>query len=1186
MNPFIKTICCILFCLQLLPLFAQEVPSTITTRLYSTRPSASLQEKFNKVQVLRLTAHELAAFSRATPEKDTRIDWHIGAQSWPLQLSAKQAPAGGVAVATSKGGTQPLLHGPLLLTGTMQDGKGRVRLAVNDNFVYGFLDNGTDRYFIEPLRKFDTSASKEEYIFYHVNDVQVPGNFCGTTEVPADKKLSLPDAAAAAGSSPASQRASCKQVRMAVATDYAVYEKHGSIELIANYIIANWHVAESYFVDVDLDGESITDVGDDHITMPVVALYIVTDPNNDLLPNGSFSLLAFGNWAQAHFPAPFDIAEMITGKSIPLGPPNAVLGIATGLGQLCGARKEVHVLRDYLNGASYSLVTAHETGHNLGCAHDDEISPSVRSFIMTSYLVRTATRFSRYSDFVGIPYATGSVWSIKQTFAWSANACLHNNSCTVNPCEQVKGLVLETAGTQAVRLRWEGTAPTYIVQYKVKDSATFSAANTVEVTNTAAMIAGLSPCTQYEFLVKAKCAAAATSIPVIVPYQLSSFRIDSVVAGNVANGRYDLSFNLHYLNSNADQLQVAAVVGGQQQRIGFSGPSQRITLTGLRIDGCRLKRLHIYITDYGPCYTTATFQAPVLSNDCTPLATADFNDGKVPAGWISQVTRHFSLPYEATYLAIGFNDRAGNGGPFPYGNIDSTRMTFYDFWNNGIQKQFGTYEIFSPVIDISHKTGVTLSFDYAYFRTVDRRNHVFACLKADVFDGHSWVNVWMVDSSQQYINYTGSEFFWHFIPPRITIGLDRYRNPQFQVRFTLIDGSKGTFTRGLDAAALDNIVVCGADVCASPVSAPLPQQRGAVHAVTAVKACTDADYFTHYFSAADSLLISFKKQYHDSLELYPNQVKLQQYTAGLVVNASRAPYVQRGQRWVLLNKYWLVNPSHGFSDNGIVRLYIRRMEVEALCAALGVPFTADVIRPYYLPLSDTTAFAHPVHASITAGTIVFPYAAVRETPDYYVIECMAPPPGGVLGIGASAHGEAPIELPVVQLRGTVHADKITLHWTVDNEKETVNYVVERSADGIHFSGIGNVTATGNTQYAFDDTHPLPGIGHYRLRMTDRAGRYLFSETVQLRWQSGQVVPLLLYPNPVTDLLIAEVNTTQEGNMHFELINALGQVVRAEKRLLQAGFNRLTFPVKGLAAGTYLIRYRQEGMTGRAKFVKL
>ncbi|NII27066.1 T9SS type A sorting domain-containing protein [Pseudoflavitalea sp. X16] len=1092
MTPFIKNICCILLCLSVLSLRAQEVPSTITTRLYSARPSASLQERFNKVQVLRLTANELAAFSRATPEKVNRINWHIGEQPWSLQLSAKPASADKVSVTTSRGGVQPLLHGPLLLTGTMQDGKGRVRLAVNDHFIYGFLDNGTDRYFIEPLRKFDTSASKEEYIFYHVNDVPLPGNFCGTTEMSAGNKYKVPATSAAAVSSPASQRASCKQVRMAVATDYAVYEKHGSTELIANYIIANWHVAESYFVDLDLDQESTTDVGDDHITMPVVALYIVTDPDNDLLPNGSFSLLAFGNWANAHFQAPFDIAEMITGKSIPLGPPNAVLGVATGMGQLCNARKEVHVLRDYLNGASYSLVTAHETGHNLGCAHDDELSPAVRSFIMTSYLVRTATRFSRYSDFVGIPYETGSAWNIKRTFEWGANACLHSNLCSIDPCERVKGLTLETVGTQAVRLSWQGTAPTYIVQYKVKDSAIFPVANTVEVTGTEITISGLRPCTPYEFLVKAKCDASTTSIPVIVPYQLSSFRIDSIVAGNAANGRYDLSFHLHYLNSNADQLQVTAMVDGQQQRFDFSGASQRITLTGLRIDGRLLKRLHIYITDYGPCYTAATFRAPVLSNDCTPLATTDFNDGKVPAGWISQVTRHFPLPYEAKYLAIGFNDRAGNGGPFPYGNIDSTRMTFYDFWNNGIQKQFGTYEIFSPVLDISNKTGVTLSFDYAYFRTVDRRSHVFACLKADVFDGHSWVNVWMVDSSQQYINYTGSEFFWHFIPPRITIGLDPYRNPQFQVRFTLIDGSKGTFTRGLDAAALDNILICGADVCASPVNAPLPQQRGAVHAVTAVKACTDADYFTHYFSAADSLLISFKKQYNDSLELYPNQVKLQHYTTSLAVNASRVPYVQQGWSWVLLNKYWVVNPWHGFSDTGIVRLYIKRQEVEALCAALGIAYTTDIIRPYYLSLSDTTAFAHPVHAAVTAGTIVFPYAVIRETPDYYVIECIAPPSGGVLGIGASAK----------------------------------------------------------------------------------------------RWQPGQVAPLLLYPNPVTDLLIAEVNTTQEGNMYFEIVNTLGQVVRAEKRLLQGGFNRLSFPVKGLAAGMYLLRSPQLAPAKGVRFIKL
>ncbi|MBC7937914.1 MAG: choice-of-anchor D domain-containing protein [Rhizobacter sp.] len=97
---------------------------------------------------------------------------------------------------------------------------------------------------------------------------------------------------------------------------------------------------------------------------------------------------------------------------------------------------------------------------------------------------------------------------------------------------------------------------------------------------------------------------------------------------------------------------------------------------------------------------------------------------------------------------------------------------------------------------------------------------------------------------------------------------------------------------------------------------------------------------------------------------------------------------------------------------------------------------------------------------------------------------------------------------------------VLLNWKTTNEINTAFFLVERSADGIHFSSIGNVAAnntSGIHLYDLEDRQPLDGISYYRLKQTDIGGIFTYSDIVAINRNNAQI-SMTVFPNPVTDIV--------------------------------------------------------------------
>ena len=80
-----------------------------------------------------------------------------------------------------------------------------------------------------------------------------------------------------------------------------------------------------------------------------------------------------------------------------------------------------------------------------------------------------------------------------------------------------------------------------------------------------------------------------------------------------------------------------------------------------------------------------------------------------------------------------------------------------------------------------------------------------------------------------------------------------------------------------------------------------------------------------------------------------------------------------------------------------------------------------------------------------------------------------------------------------------------------NEIVADRYEIERSADGAIYSRIGVLNATNRSLYAMQGAGPISDFNYYRLKITDKNGKYFYSAVRTINIVKYKAV--MVYPNP-------------------------------------------------------------------------
>ncbi|OKL40155.1 T9SS type A sorting domain-containing protein [Pontibacter flavimaris] len=162
---------------------------------------------------------------------------------------------------------------------------------------------------------------------------------------------------------------------------------------------------------------------------------------------------------------------------------------------------------------------------------------------------------------------------------------------------------------------------------------------------------------------------------------------------------------------------------------------------------------------------------------------------------------------------------------------------------------------------------------------------------------------------------------------------------------------------------------------------------------------------------------------------------------------------------------------------------------------------------------------------------------------------------------------APLPVELAHFKASLRSAIVELQWQTASEDQNSHFVVERSADGKAFEGIGMVAGHGTTalttNYTFQDQVPLPGASYYRLRQVDLDGSYTYSKVVAVTRKVSLAVNV--YPT----ITAGELQVKSDVRLRQALVvDAMGQ--RLMDLQLQQATPIHTLDVSRLQSGAYVL----------------
>jgi len=112
--------------------------------------------------------------------------------------------------------------------------------------------------------------------------------------------------------------------------------------------------------------------------------------------------------------------------------------------------------------------------------------------------------------------------------------------------------------------------------------------------------------------------------------------------------------------------------------------------------------------------------------------------------------------------------------------------------------------------------------------------------------------------------------------------------------------------------------------------------------------------------------------------------------------------------------------------------------------------------------------------------------------------------------------DQPLSWRLKSFSALIQQNGVKLKWSLDEDNEPVNYLLEKSDDGRSFKEFYSMSSPGKTSVLYEmvDEKPFTGTTFYRLKIMSGT-RNEYSGILPVKWLSDKV---LLYPNPTNDLI--------------------------------------------------------------------
>lgn len=183
--------------------------------------------------------------------------------------------------------------------------------------------------------------------------------------------------------------------------------------------------------------------------------------------------------------------------------------------------------------------------------------------------------------------------------------------------------------------------------------------------------------------------------------------------------------------------------------------------------------------------------------------------------------------------------------------------------------------------------------------------------------------------------------------------------------------------------------------------------------------------------------------------------------------------------------------------------------------------------------------------------------------------------GDIWWISVSASQSSLIPLPAtgLTLTGSLSNNNVSLNWKTLSEINTKDFQIQKSSDGINFTSIASLPASGNSptesRYSYIDGGMTSAIQYYRIKLVDIDGKESYSNTIVIR-QTGSVKMIKAFPNPATGPVNIEFSN-MKGSYTVNLHNLAGQIIHTQKAEITGNVQYVVVNRGQFTAGAYLLK---------------
>lgn len=331
-----------------------------------------LDAMFSKYDVYEINSNSLKDFVN-NPNYDNNVSLELATDyAWDLYLHPKDIRTDDYFAQTETGEIIP--KGPnTTYAGHEKTMGGVVRLTISDNFILGFLQQGSEMIFIEPVTLHAQDSNANHFVVYNEKDV-IPGapSMCGVNETfkqvngVNDRIDTHTEEKSGTG---------CWEIEDAIATDLSMFQWNGSAQGLIDFTTALMNNVDGLYDCAFFDYE---------IAFSIPTHFIVTtaDPPSWTSTNDGGELyFDFADWGAANGFGignnGFDLGTLWTDRDFSYQGSSGVVGLAL-LGVLCDNSGKYQLNERYTTNTScLNVLWAHEIGHNLGSDHDNSGSNTI-----------------------------------------------------------------------------------------------------------------------------------------------------------------------------------------------------------------------------------------------------------------------------------------------------------------------------------------------------------------------------------------------------------------------------------------------------------------------------------------------------------------------------------------------------------------------------------------------------------------------------------------------------------------------------------------------------------------------------------------------------------------------------------------------------------------------------------------